>query len=321
MVDAKQLAGTLSGMSPEQAAKTAQMNVRALQTEQQLGQQQQRIDQQQLQFEQQQKLQQMNMALQAAIERRKMNLKDRQLAAEEAYRTQQSDLMKQQADKLRFENQMMDQLSEQTVETKLGPMRGDLAMGYHSLGMPIFTPDSKLQWKVETIDNKTQAVIMDGQGQISTKVLGEATEEADTAKRLKAAEDSILADFGVSSFSGLEEDVRPVARTANELAIQMLQNDPDMEGKFAANQALWTVERQKDQLETLSATRYSKRHREETIRQLMPLVKAAMEYEDKLKSPLFSGAYLEETLQQSGASQEEATDLLRNAYYRITQGE
>jgi hypothetical protein len=314
MVDVKQLASSLSGMSPEQALQTSQMNVTALQNQQQMQQQQQ-------QFDQRQKLEQMNMALRAALEKRRSEIQERQLVAEEAYRKEQTAVAKEQAEKLRFENQMMDQAAEQTVQTKLGPMRGDLALAYQSMGMPLFTDESSLQWKIETIDGKSTAVIMDGQGQVTTKPLGDADVSDEISKKFKAAEDTILSDFGASSFSGLKKDVREVARSSNELAMYMLQQDPDMEGKEAANSALWVVEKRRSALQDLRSLRINQKNRAAVIEQLKPLVRESIQLEDRLASPLFSGKQLEETLVLAGASPSEAQEMLRSAYLQLRQEE
>jgi hypothetical protein len=228
---------------------------------------------------------------------------------------------KEQAEKLRFENQMMDQAAEQTVQTKLGPMRGDLALAYQSMGMPLFTDESSLQWKIETIDGKSTAVIMDGQGQVTTKPLGDADVSDEISKKFKAAEDTILSDFGASSFSGLKKDVREVARSSNELAMYMLQQDPDMEGKEAANSALWVVEKRRSALQDLRSLRINQKNRAAVIEQLKPLIKESMQLEDRLASPLFSGKQLEETLVLAGASPSEAQEMLRSAYLQLRQEE
>lgn len=305
MADAKALAGSLAGMRPEQAQRTAQHSVDALQRDQQ---------------QQQEMLQ---MALGAAMEKRRTELREREVSVQETYMQNQSEKLRYELDKMRFEQQMMDQLGNMTVETTQGPMKGDLAMGLHSLGMPLFQEGAKLQWQTVNMDGGMHVVSFDPvTGQAQKQFIGEVGEDSELTERLDKAAKQLLELYGTDAFSGLDQGDQAKYHAETSLAYQAAREYPGFEGRELANWAFEQTRAYNDEYNNLlglgSKPRYGDRvnqHKVNVVNQIARLLPYIDDFymERGVRVDYFSPIRLHRQVQSLGYDSEEAYQMINQA--------
>lgn len=263
------------GMSPEQATRIAALGQ---QNRQQMadfakalaGQQLQerKFAEQKRQARVNEKLQKVRMALDQAVQQKKLKLQEQRNQAYQQQVESQADLTEAKLNKLKSEQRRLDNqlkvlegMQGSEVDTNLGKMSAYEFAILKQLEVPVETQDS--EWKkfgvIETTDG--QKAVWFKPDTMETKTLsfgaepsegGISPEQKRQRKEFDEAEQTIKTNLNASSFYGMKKEDQDVFNEVNTLAQEMLVSGQYDYGKRAGSKAYRVVRDYRSQVDKLT---------------------------------------------------------------------
>lgn len=270
--------------------------------------------------------------MQNLFQAKKFRLKEKEMEAAEEYNKLKTDAKRAELNQLKIKNQVMDSLNNKKVT---GPGGEDMTLlEAKTLGVDLGPDEDQFTTEIVTADGQKKFVSYNGStGELNVQPIGEATgEEGETAKKwssLPGLTDDVAGHInsiqGVDQFSGLRAEDRPVNSAARTLGSAMVKEElsnkrgSEVDPNAIATRSLSKVQGYYDNLGALKDSP----DRSTTIKLTSDLIKDAVDINKTLYKnngkmiSATSSDTIRSTLENSGYSSKEATDIMKAAKSRL----